>query len=218
VIFPIDNPGPGFYSHIFVFPKKQKGSWKLIIDLPHFKMETTRSVAAAILPGDWTVSLDLQDAYLYIPVHPDYQHYLGFYFECRLYQFNAMPFRLASAPLIFQSIVKAFVAPLLTLGLKLHFCLDDWLLCNASKDILKTQDHQDIFQNPTAVRSKVLSGKGILMSRRPAELSGRSNPTRQVAPPTSSTSPTLQVETTSGSPGSGNSPSRILTTRSLEIL
>jgi hypothetical protein len=62
VIVPIDNPGPGFYSHIFVVPKKHKGFWKLIIDLsrlsrflrvPHFKMETTRSVAAAILPGDW---------------------------------------------------------------------------------------------------------------------------------------------------------------------
>jgi hypothetical protein len=36
-----------------------------------------------------------------------------------------MPFGLASAPLIFQS--------------KLHFYLDNWLLSNASKDILKTQ-------------------------------------------------------------------------------
>jgi hypothetical protein len=50
-----------------------------------------------------------------------------------------MPFRLASAPLIFQSIVKAFVALLHALGLKLPFYLDDWLLRNASKDILKTQ-------------------------------------------------------------------------------
>jgi hypothetical protein len=50
-----------------------------------------------------------------------------------------MPFGLASAPLIFQSIVYVFVAPLHTLGLKLHFYLDDWLLRNASKDILKSQ-------------------------------------------------------------------------------
>jgi hypothetical protein len=57
----IDNPGPGFYSHIFVVPKKQKGSWRLIIDLsrlnrflrvPHFKVEPTRSIVAAMLPGD----------------------------------------------------------------------------------------------------------------------------------------------------------------------
>jgi hypothetical protein len=98
-----------------------------------------QAVAAAILPGDWAVSLDLQDAYLHIPVHPDYQHYLRFYFEGRVYQFKAMPFGLASAPLIFQSIVKVFVALLHMLGLKLHFYLDDWLLHNASKDILKTQ-------------------------------------------------------------------------------
>jgi hypothetical protein len=36
------------------------------------------------------------------------------YFEGRVYQFKAMPFGLASAPLIFQSIIKAFVAPLPT--------------------------------------------------------------------------------------------------------
>jgi hypothetical protein len=48
-----------------------------------------------------------------------------------------MPFGLASALLILQSIVKAFVAPLHTQGLKLHFYLDDWLLRNASNDILK---------------------------------------------------------------------------------
>jgi hypothetical protein len=32
-IVPIDNPGPGFYSHIVVVRKKQKGSWRLIIYL-----------------------------------------------------------------------------------------------------------------------------------------------------------------------------------------
>jgi hypothetical protein len=56
----IDNRGPGFYSHIFVVPKKQKGSWRLIIDLsrlnrflrvPHFKVEPTRSIAAVMLPA-----------------------------------------------------------------------------------------------------------------------------------------------------------------------
>jgi hypothetical protein len=46
-----------------------------------------------MLPGDWAASLDLQDAYLHIPVHPDYQHYLQFYFEGLAYQFKAMPFR-----------------------------------------------------------------------------------------------------------------------------
>jgi hypothetical protein len=42
-------------------------------------------------------------------------------------------------PALSQSIVKAFVAPLHTLGLKLHFYLDDWILRYDSNDILKSQ-------------------------------------------------------------------------------
>jgi hypothetical protein len=51
-----DHSSPGFYSHVFLVPKKL-GEWRLIIDLsrlyrflrvPRFKMETTRSVATAI--------------------------------------------------------------------------------------------------------------------------------------------------------------------------
>jgi len=65
-----DPSSPGYYSHIFLVPKKN-GFWRLIIDLsrlnrflknPHFKIETTRSVATTIQPGDWPVS-----------VYPDYQ-------------------------------------------------------------------------------------------------------------------------------------------------
>jgi hypothetical protein len=43
------------------------------------------------------------------------------------------------------------------------------------------------------------------LSHWPTKLSDRSDPTREVVSPTSSTSPILQMETTSGSPGSGNS-------------
>jgi hypothetical protein len=105
-IVSIDNPGPGFY-------------WRLIIDLSRLNRflqvpHQDGNHQAIILLGDWTVSLDLQDAYRHIPVHPDYQHYLRYYFEGRVYQFKAMPFGLmASPPLIFQSIIKVFVAPLL---------------------------------------------------------------------------------------------------------
>jgi hypothetical protein len=65
----------------------------------------------AIQPKDWAVSLDLRDAYFHIPMHPDYQHFLRFCHEEKVYKFQALPFRLASAPLIFITIVKAFVAP-----------------------------------------------------------------------------------------------------------
>jgi hypothetical protein len=80
------------------------------------------------------------------------------------------------------------------------------------------QDRQDTVQSPTAVCSKVLSGKGILKSHWPTKLSGRSSPTREVVPSTSSTSLALQMETTPGPSVAGNSPFRILVKRSLEIL
>jgi hypothetical protein len=64
------------------------------------------------------------------------------------------------------------------------------------------QDRQDNVQSPTTFRSIVLSGKGILKSHWPTKLSGRSNPTQEVVSLTSSTSSTLQMETTPGPPGS----------------
>jgi hypothetical protein len=64
-------------------------------------MEMTRLIAMAMQPGDWAVSMDLKDAYFHIPIHPDYQKYLRFQFEGQIYQFQALPFGLASAPLIF---------------------------------------------------------------------------------------------------------------------
>ena len=70
---------PGFYSRIFLV-QKASGSWRPIIDLStlndyvtssHFHMETPQSILRSIRPGDWMVSLDLQDAYLQVPVHHD---------------------------------------------------------------------------------------------------------------------------------------------------
>ena len=74
----VRDGSPGFYSHLFVVPKKN-GKLRPVIDLSalnrhitleRFKMETTRSIREAILPGEWAVSIDLKDAYLHIPMHP----------------------------------------------------------------------------------------------------------------------------------------------------
>ena len=74
----VSNPNtPGFYSRLFLVPKKD-GAWRPIIDLSYlntfidiqsFKMETQMSVRASILPGHWGVSLDLSDAYFHVPIH-----------------------------------------------------------------------------------------------------------------------------------------------------
>ena len=40
------------------------------VDVSHFHMETTQTVRQSLREGDWLVSLDLQDAYVQVPVHP----------------------------------------------------------------------------------------------------------------------------------------------------
>ena len=74
----VQNPGtPGFYSRIFLVPKKN-GKLRLIIDLSllnryikkqSFKMETVKSVKQAMRLNDWAVFIDLTDTYLHVPIH-----------------------------------------------------------------------------------------------------------------------------------------------------
>ena len=77
---------PGYYSSIFLVPKKN-GKLRLIIDLSvlshfvytqTFKMETQRKVKDAVQLNDWAFSLDLTDAYLHIPIHHRSRKYLRF--------------------------------------------------------------------------------------------------------------------------------------------
>ena len=79
-------PSPGFYNRLFVV-MKASGAWRLVIDLStlnlriqqtSFKMETLQSVLLSVRPGDWMVSLDLKDAYLQVPMHPDSRKFLRF--------------------------------------------------------------------------------------------------------------------------------------------
>ena len=71
------DPGPGFYSRLFLMEKATEG-WRTVIDLSHlnefvlqtpFKMETVTSVLLSIRAGDFLASIDLEDAYFQIPVH-----------------------------------------------------------------------------------------------------------------------------------------------------
>jgi hypothetical protein len=101
---PVSSIDPGFYSRLLIVPKKT-GGMRPVIDLSilhtclvvlHFKMETNRSIRASILPGMWTTSLDLSDAYFHIPICHSYRRYLRFAWDNRVYQFG-----LSTAPLVF---------------------------------------------------------------------------------------------------------------------
>ena len=91
-------------------------------------METPESIRASLRKGEWVTSIDFTDAYLHIPIHAQSQKYLRFHFKGVTYQFTSLPFRLATAPLIFTSIVKEVKLIAVQSGIRLHQYLDHWLI------------------------------------------------------------------------------------------
>ena len=76
----------GFYSRLFLVPKPHQ-RWRPVIDLSRlntflhvekFKMETPESIRTSLIPGEWVSPIDLSDAYLHIPIHPNSSKYLRF--------------------------------------------------------------------------------------------------------------------------------------------
>ena len=126
----------GFYSRLFLVPKKT-GDLRPVIDLstlnrhmvvPHFKMETQGSVRSAIRSQEWTVSIDIRDAYLHVLMHQAVRKYLRFVVNKKVYQFTCLPFSLATSPREFTKLLRPVVSLLRQQGVKLHVYLDDWLI------------------------------------------------------------------------------------------
>ena len=134
----IEPEGPGFYSRIFLVPKKN-GKLRLIIDLSRlntfldiqsFRMETANKVRQTIQPNDWAFSLDLTDAYLHVPIHRQSRKYLRFCLKGQAYQFKALPFGLATSPYVFTRLMIAIATYLRKRAIVLFPYLDDWLVRN----------------------------------------------------------------------------------------
>ena len=89
----------GFYSRLFLVPKSHQ-RWRPVIDLSRlntfllierFKMETPESIRASLIPGEWVSSIDLSDAYLQIPIHPNSKKYLRFCHKSPVFQVTSLP-------------------------------------------------------------------------------------------------------------------------------
>ena len=132
----------GFYSRLFLVPKPHQ-RWRPVIDLSRlntflhvekFKMETPESIRTSLVPGEWVSSIDLSDAYLHIPIHPNSRKYLRFCYKAQVFQFTSLPLGLATAPQVFTMIVKEVKLMALSRGLRIHQYLDDWLIRSQSQE------------------------------------------------------------------------------------
>ena len=88
----------------------------------------------SLIPGEWVLSIDLSDAYLHIPIHPNSRKYLRFCYKAQVFQFTSLPFGLATARQVFTMIVKEVKLMALSRGLRIHLYLDDWLIRSQSQE------------------------------------------------------------------------------------
>ena len=65
-----------------------------------------------ILVKDWAVSIDLTDAYLHIPIHPQSRKYLRFMFEDQVFEFMVLPIGMSLSPWIFTELMDDIAAHL----------------------------------------------------------------------------------------------------------
>lgn len=79
-------------------------------------------------------SIDLKDAYLLVPVHKNFQKYLRFSFDGKLYEFLCLPFGLCTASFLFTKLTKPIIHQLRSRGFLSVIYLDDILLIGKSKE------------------------------------------------------------------------------------
>ena len=141
-------PSPGFYSRLFVV-WKTSGSWRPVIDLSHLNrfvdVSHFQSVLLSVRQGDWMASIDLKEAYLQVPVHPDSRHFLRFVSKGHVFQFKALCFGLSTAPQVFTRVMAPVSAILHSMGIRMRRYLDDWLVQSSSQASL-LRDLQTVLQ------------------------------------------------------------------------
>ncbi|XP_067204231.1 uncharacterized protein [Linepithema humile] len=131
-----------FLSPFFLIDKSSGGK-RFILNLrdlnkyivpPHFKLEDWRTVIRLMLPGFHMATLDLEDAYLLVPIYENHRRFLRFQWRNVTYEFSALPFGLSTAPYIFTKILRPVVTFLRNQGYQSVVYLDDFLLLGSSAD------------------------------------------------------------------------------------
>ena len=155
----------GFYSNIFLVPKKDNKVRPVInlkalnqfVEVQHFKMEGMHNLRDLLRHRDWMTKVDLKDAYFAIPICKKHREYLRFTVEDQSYQFACLPFGLSSAPWIFTKILKPAAALLREHGVRLIVYIDDILIMAETMELAEEYTTALIF---------LLKSLGFLLSEK----------------------------------------------------
>ena len=145
------DPGPGFYSRLFLV-EKATGGWRPVIDISSlngfvcqtpFNMETAASVLFSVREGDLLASVDLKDSYFQTPVHRSSRKLLRFTLEGTVFQFKVLCFGLSTVPQVINRMFAAVSAYAHSRGIRFLRYLDDWLVL-ASSEVVARQHVREL--------------------------------------------------------------------------
>ncbi|XP_071091289.1 uncharacterized protein [Haliotis cracherodii] len=103
-------------------------------------MESVGKLWSTLRTGDWLISLDLQDAYLHVLIHPSSWKYLRLAINGQRYEFQVLPFGISIAPWLFTRITAPVIRFAHLKLVRIHGYLGDFL----AADQEEAQLHQDI--------------------------------------------------------------------------
>ena len=95
------------------------------VEYVHFKMDTLESCLNLMDPDCYMASIDLENAYHSVPIHPDYTKNFKFLVDNQLYKYRVLPQGYRDSPRIFTKPTKPVVAHLHDQGILCSFYIDD---------------------------------------------------------------------------------------------
>ena len=101
-------------------------------------METVKKIAKGILRSLWGCTLDIWDAYFFIPINWEFHKFLAFKLGGRTFVFQFLPFGLSPAPWTFSRVITPIKKYLHKMLILLHAYLDDFLILARSPRELKS--------------------------------------------------------------------------------
>ena len=152
-IAPAESQPNQFLSNIFLTTKRD-GRYRPVVNLRNlnkiipyhkFKLERMKQLKELLQKGDLLVKIDLQDAYLAIPLHQQSQNLVKFRWQRTLFQFLVMCFGIGPAPRVFTKVLKVPISVLRRLNIRLLIYLDDRILMAQSLTEIKIARDTTIF-------------------------------------------------------------------------
>lgn len=135
---------PTIVSPIFAIPKREKGKWRIILDLRYvnsfqqprsFKTETIDSVKQQVRNGDWMTKGDLKHGFHHVGMRPEHSKYLGFQVGNNFYRYTTLPMGSSNSPYTFTKILRPVVKYVReTMKIRIIWYFDDFLILGDTKE------------------------------------------------------------------------------------